>query len=305
MSHYRTSPMADSAPGKAETVTPWHGETMGGKRLPAFLGLAQRTGGIFYENPPTVEDAYIQTGLNFTIELENNTCSRLTPDGVETKDVPRTRTTVAVWPDGRWEPFGPVGTRYTPIQNPTIASLGQLVVDRGEGALVAVGAYGDPIGSRVYMAFNLDDFNVGGRDPHNLALTFTAAHDGTGGLTAAVRPTRLACTNAVNGIFGSRIGTYTIRHTQSADGKVQDIREALSMTWKYVDRYQEESEALLRGTFTEREFMAFQHELFGVPAFEDATPRQRTLIANRDEALLDIWRSDTVEDVKQTRFAAA
>lgn len=302
---YRKSPLLDQAPGTAEVITAWGGETMGG-RVPAFLGLAQRTGGVFFENPPSTEEAFRQAGLDFTVVLENNQCTRITEDGVETKEVPRTRTTAAVYPDGSWEPFGPVGTRYTPIQNETIANLGQLVVDRGDGSLVAVGAYGEPVGSRVYMAFDLGGFQIGGHDPHNLALTFLGAHDGTGGLVALTAPTRVQCTNAVSGIFGRRqAGRYTIRHTESADGKVQDVREALEMTWKYVERYQDESETLLGESMTEREFLAFEHELFGVPRLEDATDRQRTMIGNRDEALVNIWRGDNSEFGRGTRWAAA
>jgi phage/plasmid-like protein (TIGR03299 family) len=316
MSGYRHSPLADEAPGVVETVTPWDGHTMGG-RVPAFIGLAQRTGGVFLETvpdgqaTPTVAERLTQVGLDYEVTLEDIKVSvpGMNADGefeVREETMPRHKATVGRYPDGRIVPFGPVGTRYTPIQNMTVANLGQTVVDGGDGSLVAIGAYGDPIGSHVYMAFDLGDFTVGGSDRHKLALTLDTAHDGSGGLTASADPTRVACTNACSGMFGRRQrGSYTIRHTESSQGRTQEIREALGLVWKYVEKYQDESETLLREGMTEREFLAFEHELFGVPALVDATERQRTMIANRDETLLNIWRGDTSEFGRATRWAAA
>lgn len=306
MTDYRRSPLANEAPGEAEVITRWGGHTMGGRRIPAFLGLAQRTGGVFFENPPSVEDALKQTGLDFQVTLEPLQTTVINDDGVSTLDLPRHFATVGRYSDGRTVPFGPVGNKYRPIQNETVAGLGQLVVDRGEGSLLAVGAYGDPIGSKVYMAFDLADFTVGGSDQHNLALNLITTHDGSGGLMAQAAPTRVPCTNQINGIFGKRHASrFTIRHTESAEGRAQEVREALGLAWKYVDRYQEESERLLAEVFTERDFLAFEHELFQVPEFENTTARQRTLIGNRDEILLDLWRGDTNEFGRGTRYAAA
>lgn len=309
MTEYRTSPLAAEAPGEAEMIGRWSGHQMGG-RIPAFLGLAQRTGGVFLEStsdkPRTVVEALHQTGLDFEVTLEPLQTTVINDEGVSTLDLPRHFATVQRHPDGRVVPMGPVGTKYRPIQNPTVANLGQLVVDGGDGSLLAIGAYGEPIGSKVYFAFDLGEFTVGGSDQHNLALTLITGHDGSSGLMAQAAPTRVACTNQINGIFGRRFASrFTIRHTESAEGRAQEVREALGLTWKYVDRYQEEAETLLGEAMTEREFLAFEHELFGVLEFERATPRQQTLIGNRDEILLEVWRGDTNEFGRNTRFAAA
>lgn len=307
---YRHSPLADEAPGVPEVISPWAGQTMGG-RTPAFIGLAQATGGVFFENPPSVPEALEQVGLNFEVTLEDLKVPKagMNADGefeYSYEPMPHHKATVQQYPDGRFVPMGPVGNRYTPIQNMTVANLGQTVVDRGEGSLLSIGAFGDPVGSRVFMSFDLGQFTVGGSDLHNLALSLITAHDGTGGLTASADPVRVACTNQCTGMFGRRQrGHYTIRHTESSDGRVQEIREALSLVWKYVDKYKEESEDLLGEGMTEHEFLAFEHELFGVPRLETATDRQRTMVANRDETLLEIWRGDTSEFGRATRWAAA
>lgn len=306
MSAYRTSPLAAEAPGTVETITRWNGQTYGG-RVPAFLGLAQKTGGLFLENPPgSVEEALAATDLNFQVVLEGNQTTIVRPSGVTTLDVPRTRTSVAEWPDGRLAAFGPVGTRYRPIQNPTIAELGQAVVDDHEGSLLAIGGYGDPFGSRVYFAFDLGDFAVGGQDEHNLALTITGAHNGDGGVVVQPAPVRVKCTNQVSGIFGRRFASrFTIRHTESAEGRVQEIREALGLTFRYVERYQAEAEALLAQPIGVDDFVAWEHELFGVDEEAEGTKRAQTILTNRDDELVRIFRGDTNEFGRNTRFAAA
>jgi phage/plasmid-like protein (TIGR03299 family) len=283
---------------------------MGG-RVPPYIALAQKTGGVYYENPPTLDQALRDTGLDAEVTLEDlvvpqmgmNEAGEIVTDYLP---VPGHKITVG-HRGGIATPYAPVGSRYRVIQTRTVAELGQNVIDNHEAAsLRAVGAYGDPIGSRVFFAFDLGQFSVGGHDEHDLALILGSSHDGSSGLFASVAPMRIPCTNMANGIFGRGMqGKWSIRHTESADGRVQEIRDALRLTWKYVDRYKAEGEALMTEAMTEREFLAFQHELFAVPDLEDASQRQRTIVANRDEALLGIWNGPTVENDKRTRWAAA
>ncbi len=304
MSGYRRSPLADQAPGAPEQIAPWDGHTMGG-RVPAFLGLAPE-GGIYWENPPSLDEAVRAAGLDFQVTLEPLSTTVVTDEGVSTLPLPKHFATVQRHPDGRVVPMRPVGDRYTPIQNPTVAEIAGLVLDESpDAALRAVGSFGDPVGSKVYFAFALGQFQVGGHDPHDLYLTVISGHDGTSGLSAQVAPMRVACTNMVGGVFGRTKGRYVIRHTESAAGRVQDIREALQLTHRYTEQYVEESEQMLRQPMTEHDFLAWEHELFGAPRLEDASARQRTITANRDEVLLGVWRGDTLEFGRGTRWAAA
>lgn len=310
---YRHSPLAPEAPGHAEQISQWDGHTMGG-RVPAFVGLAQATGGLFFENPPSVAEGLRQSGMDFTVELHDLQAvvplSSVDSDGGElvvpqTFELARHKATVGHWDDGRIEAFGPVGTRYQPIQNTEAAELGQLLVDGGDASLLAIGTYGKPFGCHTYMAFDLGGFKIGGVDKHQTALTIVNHHDGSGGLNIQAAPVRVACTNQVAGIFGRRRKSrYVVRHTSSAKGKIAEIRNALGMVAEYVETYEREAEALLAHPMSTDDFVRWERELFGQPR-EDASDRERTMVEHRDEALTTIWRSETSDFGWHTGFAAA
>lgn len=312
---YRTSPLAAEATGTVETIQRWGGHTMGG-RVPAFLGLAQRTGGVYLENPPSVTEGLRQTGLDFEVKLHTLQTvvaePVIGPDGdlgmqTTAHELTRHRATVGHFADGTVRPFGPVGSRYQPIQPVEVAEIGQSVVDEAGGSLLALGMYGEPLGSRLYMAFDLGDFEVGGQDKHNLALTIVAANDGTGGVVGQLAPVRLQCTNQTSGIFGRRRSSrFTIRHTSGASVRVQEVRDALGLTFAYVEAYQAEAEKLLAQPMTTDDFVSWERELFGAPADpEEASKNTATMTRNRDDALVSIFTGATNEGVHRTRYAAA
>jgi phage/plasmid-like protein (TIGR03299 family) len=313
---YRKSPLADVAPGAAEVVTQWDGQTMGG-RVPAFIGLAQKTGGVFYEDPPDVQTGMQQAGMDFEVQLHELQAVvpelGLDQDGKEATvnrmlPLAKHRSTVGHWKDGsRLEAFGPVGSRYEPIQPSEQAELGQFLVDGGSASLKAIGTYGQPFGCHTYMAFDLGSFTIGGQDAHQTALTLVNHHDGSGGLVIQAAPVRVSCTNQVAGIFGRRQKSrYVVRHTTSAKAKISEIRAALGMVAEYVDTYQEESELLLAQALTTDEFVTWERELFeGNRNRDEFSDRELTMAEHRDEALLGIWRSDTSEFGRGTGFAAA
>lgn len=319
---YRTSQeagLSQEATGAVETITQWDGHTMGG-RVPAFMGLAQRTGGVYLEQadggaPLTVEKAMHDTGLDFEVKLERIQAvvdePVVTDDGPTTVqrtiDMPRYRTTAGHFADGRIVPFGPVSPRYQPIQPIEVAELGDSVVREADGALRALGMFGDPLGSRLYMAFDLGEFQVGGKDKHDLYLTIIADQAGRGGVVAQLAPIRFACTNQTNGVFGRRHASrYVLRHTQGAKGRAAEIRSTLSLTWDYVAHYQAEAEQLLSQPMSTDDFVSWEHELFGVPADPaDQSKNKATMTATRDETLVRIFTGPTAAGVEHTAYAAA
>lgn len=313
---YRTSPLTEATVGTVETITPWDGHTMGGDRLPAFLGVAAKTGGVLLEKKKgqtlSVPDAMRQADLDFTVTLENIVVPRggMNADGefeYTYEPMPRYRASTGNFRDGRFVPFGPVSARYQPIQPIEIAELGDSVVSEAGGELAALGMFGDPIGSKLYMAFGLGQFQVGGQDRHDLYLTIIADQAGRGGVVAQVAPIRIRCTNQTSGIFGRRhAGRYVLRHTAGAKARVAEIRQALSLTWGYVEHYQQEAEQLLAQPMSTDDFLTWERELFDVPAdIEGMTANRRTMIANRDETLVRIFNGPTNEGIERTRLAAA
>lgn len=326
MSSYRNSDLPTDAPaaGTVETITQWSGHTMGG-RVPAFMGLAQRTGGVYLENPPSVQDALKATGLDFEVRLETveAVVTESAPGMSETGElvevqvekrlaIPRYRATVAHFHDGR-DPVAItpwVSPRYTPVQNTDALQWGQNIVDGGAGSLVALGAYGDPVGSKTYAAFDLGDFTVGGKrggDAHKLYLTVTNAHDGSGGLTARVAPIRLACTNETPIYFGkgTRNPRFTMKHTAGVGGRVAEARQALEMAREYTDTLVDAMGSLLDVQMTENEFIAYTRQVFGVKGQpSDWSKRAATVNQAREDVLTGILASPTCDYGRGTAYGA-
>ncbi len=62
-------------------------------------------------------------------------------------------------------------------------------------------------------------------------------------IQASITPVRVVCANTLNLALGSKRGknaikqSFKIRHTQTANGKVQIARETLGLANKYMDEF--------------------------------------------------------------------
>ena len=281
-------------------------------RVPAFLGLAERTGGVYLENPPSVREALERTHLDFQVEMLPHITERvtITDDGVTTErvELPHKRTTTAVFRDGRPSVgFESVSPGYTPVQNADGLSMGENIAG---GSLVALGAFGQPVGARTYAAFKLDEgLSVGGRDgngdPYDLFVTVINSHDKSFGLTVTLAPIRLGCTNQTYATFGGKLQPkYSIRHTAGATEKVDEIRRALGLFDRWEAAFAGMAEELLATQMNVDAFMRYQHKVLMVPDDQDQlTPRQRQIVKVRDEELLQILHGQTNAFGEGTAYA--
>lgn len=309
--------------GIAQQFAAWKGKTMGfarggaqstGPRVPAFLGLAEATGGVYLENPPTDIDAALrEVGLDYEVRKETIKGHLTVPrvDGENlvadevTLDMPGWFANVAHPNDGR-PPFviAPVKGVYTNVQNPEAMAFGEHIIDAG-GMLRALGAYGNPVGAKTYAAFQLPDgMTVGGQDRYDLYLTVINSFDRSGGLVGLTAPIRLDCTNQTTATFGRRANRFSIRHTKSAKGRVVEAREALGLAFAYRDTFVEEAEKLLAIEVPKDRFVVYAREVFKTKAEEDLTTMATTLLAKREEQLMAILAGDACEFGRGTAYAA-
>lgn len=307
---YRESPLQDSAVGTVERIDKWGGKTYGG-RVPSFLGLAERTGGLYLEGdaPMTVEEGLASLpDLDYEVKLEPLTVQLRDERGRMGKrlELPRHFATVLHYADGR-DPVAvaPVGTRYEPIQIRDGLSFGDEIVREGEGFLKALGVYGDPIGARAYAAFDMGRMLVGGEDRHDLYVVVTTSHDGSSGLSVRIVPLRFRCTNETSMHYGRRSTRYTIRHMRGAHGRVQEAREILKLTFDARDAYAAKAEELLRIRVTPDQFRLYGRQVFGIEeADEKLSKRALHEAYAKDEELLAILASETNDFGRGTAYAA-
>lgn len=287
-------------------------------RVPAFLALAERTGGVYVENPPTVAEGLKRAGLDF--EVRHDTIVALRQQDVlavgddgqprmereptgEQLPVGEWVATVAYPRDGG-QPFGiaPTSKRYTIVQNDDMLSAGEAI---SGGRLRALGAFGNPRGSRVYGAWELGDgFSVGGGDPYRNFVTLVNTHDRNGGY-GVMAPIRLGCTNQQTATFGRQATPrFTIRHTGDATVKIAEARRILGLAHQYVEVLQETSEALLAAKMSTDQFLSFARTAWGVTDEEKLTDRSKNIVKVRDEELLAILAGQTCGFGEGTAYAA-
>lgn len=290
-------------------------------RVPAFLALAERSGGVYLErhgeNPPTVQEAIKATGLDREVRLaplsfhHTAEAAVVTEDGglametVETGEstrMPGRWVTTVSYPRDGGAPvaYAPCSPRYTVIQDERALEVGDAL---SEGKLVALGAWDN--GAKTYGAWQLaEDLVIGGGDPYRNFVTIVNTHDGNGtyGLLA---PIRLGCTNQGNATFGRKATPrFTIRHVGEARFKLEEARRILGLSKAYLEVLKEESEELLAKPMSRDGFLVYAKEVWGVNRpEEDMSKRTLSLVNARAEQLLALLDSPTCEFGRGTAYA--
>ncbi len=223
-------------------------------------------------------------------------------DGKQTVgDVPDRFATIRNNPaTGGVDYLGVVGSHYTPIQNEAHAELLDAVVDVADAKWEAAGASAG--GKRVFMTMRLPDtVQIGGKDAVDLYLVALNSHDGNSSFRFMVTPVRVTCTNMQAAALKKAAATFSIRHTANAGREIQEAREALGLTYKYVEAFEAEAEAMLAKRYTNKQFDAYAAQLFNIV---DEGKASKRAIDNRD-GLVSLYRdSETLTGIRGTRWGA-
>ena len=222
-------------------------------REPAWHGL----GTVFTEEKNTAEMLVAANLNNWNVRLEDlEIPNHLTSDKsyqyvVRTNPTDNTQTDV----------LGVVGQRYVPVQNEELFAFGDNILDGGGRWETAGSIRG---GRVVFGSLALERETI--LDPNGVAdkvktyLLINTSHDGSIAIQASITPVRVVCANTLavalgrtskkNGIKQS----FKIRHTQSADGKIQIARTALGLANAYMDEFDKMAHAMIAKEITAQQF---------------------------------------------------
>lgn len=189
-----------------------------------------------------------------------------------------------------------VGRLYRPIQNRDLVNFGSLLVDEFGAKWDTAGAFKG--GSRVFASLRIPNtIEVQGKDAHDLYLLLQNFHNGGGSLGAYVVIIRAVCENTVNMAIGSARTNWTLRHVMDLQGRVQDARDALGITFAYVDEYRNMAESLAVQTVDNDDILKVVESLLpGDPE------KKRGLEDLRDSLLAHIRNSATIEGFEGTKY---
>ena len=222
-------------------------------REPAWHGL----GTVFTEEKTTSEMLAAANLNGWNVRLEDlETPSHLTSDKAY-QYVLRTNPT----DNSQTDILGVVGERYHVMQNEDLFSFGDNILDGGGRWETAGSIKG---GRVVFGALALERETV--LDPNGVAdkvktyLLINTSHDGSIAIQASITPVRVVCANTLNLALNrtkKKDGvkqSFKIRHTQTANGKVQIARETLGMANKYMDEFDMMAKAMIEKTVDAKMF---------------------------------------------------
>jgi len=169
--------------------------------------------------------------------------------------------------------LGIVGERYRILQNEDLFDFGDALLDGGGRWETAGSIKG---GRQVFGSLALERETVldpsGVSDKVNSYLLVNTSHDGSIAIQASVTPVRVVCANTLNLALGSGIGkhraikqSYKIRHTQTAQGKVQAAREALGLANAYMDEFDKMAQEMIQKQVTQDQFSRILETAYPMP----------------------------------------
>jgi len=257
-------------PANVETMfyagaTPWHGL---GEKL---------------EEAPTISEAIEASGLNWEV----GTKDLVTVDG---QPVPA-RATYRKSDDSI---LGVVGPRYVPLQNKDAFEWFQPFVDAGECSLHTGGSLSDGQKVWVLAQLNRDPSTVVAGDEVHKFILLSNSHDGTTAIRVGYTPIRVVCVNTLafaHNHADSKL--LRIRHTQSAQGKLDNVRDIMDNINAQFEATAEQYRFLASRDFNQRDVQKYVKVLLGIDnkPEEDVKTRTRNIM---DEIL------GTIEGPKQS-----
>jgi len=168
--------------------------------------------------------------------------------------------------DGGKDILAIVGKRYQVVQNETLFEFGDNLLDGGASWESAGSIKGGRVvfGSLVIpKTITLDP--QGANDETVSYLLVHTSHDGSTSLQASITPVRVVCQNTLNIALKGSKQSFKIRHTQSVDGKIQIAREALGLSFEYMDNFELEARSLFETAVTDLEFNKIITTLYPKP----------------------------------------
>jgi phage/plasmid-like protein (TIGR03299 family) len=222
-------------------------------REPAWHGL----GTVFTEEKTTLEMLEAANLNGWNVRLEDMPIPAHLTSDKEYQYVVRTNPT----DNTQTDVLGVVGERYHVLQNEDLFSFGDNILDGG-GRWETAGAIKG--GRVVFGSLALERETV--LDPSGVAdkvktyLLINTSHDGSIAIQASITPVRVVCANTLNLALGSRKKkngikqSFKIRHTQTANGKVQIARETLGLANAYMDEFDVMAKAMFEKEVNAKQF---------------------------------------------------
>ena len=203
---------------------------------------------------------------------------------------------------GTPEVIGNVGEAYHVIQNEDHAGLLNALIDESGSVFDTAGALDG--GRRVFITMKMPGHMlIGGVDRVDNYIVAVTSHDGSMAFTLMVTPIRVASQTTLNLAFGRASNTVRVRHTSGAKRiLVQEARDALDLTFDYLEGFQEQAERMLATTLTRSRFEELISREFG--ARKGAAPATVTRTDHKLDQMAALFSDAATQDgIRGTAWA--
>lgn len=217
-----------------------------------------------------------------------------TEDGAQTVE-----THVATVRDSDSSILGVVGSGYEVIQNQTMLEWAENLIDTGEAQFTTAGSLRD--GKIVFAALELNvDMQLPGNDKIMPYLIVASSHDASLSFKAFTSPTRVVCMNTLRMAIAKTQTSWTIKHTATADYRLDAARRMLGLTIGYYDEFSAAAHAMVDQEIREVGYRNIQKKLLPVP--KKATTRSKDRVLTERNKMDRFYTSGTVGEFKGTAW---
>ena len=204
---------------------------------------------------------------------------------------------------GAAEPIAPIGSSYVTVQNEELAAFVANITDNSELVVDACGSLKG--GARVFITLRTPDtIKLGGVDEAQPYLLVASGHDGGMAVHVQATTVRVVCQNTLSWAMGTLSEPrFTVRHTGATiEGKVEQARQALSLTHEANDAMDKLVAELLATPFAPKQYEAVVNGLF--PEDPKLSKGGATRRANARDELWSLWSAPTQDNIKGSAWGA-
>lgn len=244
----------------------------------------------------TAEQALVQSGLDWKVEKQP--IYALTSEGFK-----QVEDKVATVRDKDASVLGVVGSGYEPIQNDKMLEWAEGLVDAGDARFISAGSLRE--GKVVFTTLEVDaEVELPGhRGQVKPYLTVASSHDASLAFKAFTSPTIVVCMNTLRMAQRNSQSSWTVRHTVSADLRLEQARRMLGLVIGYYDEFTKQAHQMIDQYVTDSEFQRLTDTI--LPAAKaDATQRQKDNVAVARRRLGQVWNGHTLGDFRNTAWGA-
>ena len=198
-----------------------------------------------------------------------------------------------------------VGDRYRVLQNEELLTFGDMILDGGAKWETAGSIKG---GTMVFGSLVIDkEFPLdpkGASDTTKTYLLVNSSHDGSCAVRASVTPVRVVCQNTLNLALRTVNQSFTIRHTTNITQRANQARQALGLTFSYMDEFENMAHELFDFKMTNDQFRKMLDAVYPLD-IANAKAAQITKRDNKIDFLMALWlNSPTMANIKGTAWGA-